>query len=402
MKKALVIKTCVLLVCLLISISLYIFVFSVKTSYFGNLSAKENFTYAIEDKAIYGNFSTMDESTSNIIQNQIKESKHVLLYDLSEKVVSYKNDEPMDEIVATAYSKQNGILYRKTFTTNEKDTNVLLGDIDAFFADFISEVLYEKNKTEEMKNSVFLEDNVGKIINLDSPSETSDFVKFEVDSGECVKKPYGKIVYVTNVYISQPDSFYSIYMVETSTEFVPGVALKQRGDSAYHRYISKQARQNTSIVPVIRFDLLDQEISGEDPNILGYWPTGNLSKTNVSSLFGGQIIGYFDEDGFDRLNTGDFSHPQSQQTTDPSMSATTLTIGEKYGWYFLYDANGTARLEKHHFDSIEVFEMLNGGQFDGQFSIKHELWYRVNPLFGLSAEISFSPSFTVCAIDNQK
>lgn len=337
----------------------------------------------------------MDEDTSNSIEKMINESKHVLLYDLSKNVVSYKNDEKTDDVVATAYSKQNGIYYQKTYSTNEKRENVLLDDIDDFFSNFINEVSNQKNNTGQVKSIDANIDASSKVRTLSATSLTSDFVNVQVFSGDKVEKPHGKIVYITNVYMSQPDTLYSVYIVETSTEYIPGYSLKLHGDSTYQNYISTQARINTSIIQMSVSYYGGQVLLGNDPNVLEYWPKNAVLNRTISTSFGiGAQLGYSHEDGFNGSITGNFGYSQSYDTTDPSMNASTLVLGEKYGWYFVYDTVA-ARRATLHFSSGEMVEMLNGGNFNCQFAVEHELWYRVDMFLGHTTYIEYYPSFTV-------
>lgn len=79
------------------------------------------------------------------------------------------------------------------------------------------------------------------------------------------------------------------------------------------------------------------------------------------------------------------------------MSATTLEIGSEYGWNFAYSNTGVRRVT-HHFSSGQIVEMLNG-DYNGQFNVEHDFWYRVDMFLGTTTYITYTPSFTVYAFD---
>mgnify|MGYP001021838444 CR=1 FL=1 len=387
MKKFIIFVLCILVVVLNSSL-----IINANNSSKSLITGETNFVYEDQKIAIFGNLTDMNEDNSSLIKNHIRNSQHVLLYDLSEEIVSYKPDEINEDVLATAYSKQNGVLYRRTYSTNETDYKKILKGIDQFFSEFIEDVSQETSEMQMKKSHM--------ISSVEPASMNTDFVKVEECSGVKETIPQGKIVFVTNVYVSQPDVEYSIYIVETNTEFVPGYTLRKLGDNTYKNYISSDSRLITSISETVR-TYYGYVIYGETPNVLEYWPKNQVVNRTISTSFGiGAQIGYSSKDGLTGTITGNFGYSQSYETTDPSMTATTIEIGSKYGWNFHYHLDA-ARRPTHHFASGQLVEMLNGGNFNGQFSVQHDFWYRVDMFLGVTTYITYTPSFTVYAFDGQ-
>ncbi len=226
-------------------------------------------------------------------------------------------------------------------------------------------------------------------------TSTCDFVKTEVESGEEAVKPYGKIVYVTNVYRCNVDPDFDVYMVDTAAEFIPGHALRNLGDTTYDKWDSEEARQKTKIHQFVAY-YYGYPSYGEEPNVLEYWPKNSPLIRTISTSFGvGATLGVSQSDGFHGELTANFGYSQSYTTTDPTMSASTITIGEEYGWYFdfsnWYDYT-------HHFQSGQMVEMENGNH-NGTFLLTHDFWFQVDKVFGTNKYITFSPTRTVFALN---
>lgn len=193
----------------------------------------------------------------------------------------------------------------------------------------------------------------------------SDLVLVEQARGIKELKPYGKIEFTTSVFLIQKDDEKCVYFVRTDTSFIPGYALRRLGDKAYKNYISTSSRQITTIKAMERL-YYGYSVVGETPEVEQYGPKNYNSKPEIN----------------------------------PGMNALTVELGKKYGWTFDYDFTSTRRAV-HEFSSGEIVTMANGGNFDGQFTVSHEFWYRVDMFLGVTTYIKFSPSFTVYAFDGQ-
>lgn len=341
------------------------------------LSSQENYFYEDNISLIYGNMGLINDSLMIDINEKIPESKFVLVYDLNKYNKTKLSSESYDNF-AIAYYKKNGILYTKTYMTNETNISQKIKDLSAFFGTFISDL---NIKTTNLHNIQI--------------NQTNEFRKVEERSGECVVKPYGKIVYTSNVYMSEVHPDFNVYMVETSTEFIPGHALRNLGDNTYDSWDSEEAYQKTMIFKVTR-TYYGYPTYGEEPNVLEYWPKNEpVVRTICTSLGAGLELGVSQKDGFVGTITGNFGYSQSYTDTDPTMSASTLLIGKQYGWYFDF-SNWYSKT--FHFKSGEMVEMENGSYL-GQFSVEHDFWFQVDKLWGTNKYITYKPSFTVYAYD---
>ncbi|MCF7933081.1 MAG: hypothetical protein K9K93_07920 [Acholeplasmataceae bacterium] len=335
-----------------------------------------NYTNQNDNLVLYGNFAS---SISLDVKSKLDEGLFVMSYDLHREK-NTRNDFP----VATIKYNSNGVRYTKTLSTNEKNPIELSNDIEEFANDFMNSFVSTNNRAKPLSS-------------LKTMSAPEDFVSVEVESGEQAFKPYGKIVFVSVVYMSEADPDFNIYMVDTSAEFIPGIALKNLGDNDYQNWHSEQSRQITNIQRVTRV-YYHSVTYGETPNVLEYWPKNYPVIRTISTSFGiGATLGVSQADGFKGELTGNFGYSQSYTEESPNMSASTLVVGEEYGWYF-EGFNPTTKIKTLHFQSGQMVEMENGA-YIGQFSLQHDFWFQVDRFWGSNKYLTFTPSRTIYAYD---
>jgi hypothetical protein len=331
--------------------------------------------------SIYGN---SNEDISDKKVRDLNDGYYVLEYDLSNI-----DDEDTHENIAKISYKYNGVSYNRTFTTNESDIAVLTNDIENFANRFVEDY---GNEIREMSLSSYLADL--------TPEEQIEFNLCEVESGEHEYKPYGKAVFTSNIYVSVPNMTYSVYMIDTTSEFIPGYALNELNIAGYDNWKIEEGYIRTSVIPVFH-SYYGYGYYGEDPNILEYWPKNVPGTRTISTSFGlGGTIGISQKDGFNGSVTGNFGYSQSYTESDPALNASTITLGEEIG-YTLTFHNGDAKEKTGHLQSGQVVEMLNG-QFEGEFSLGHEIHMQLDRGFFYSNKyLDWSPSRNVRAFDIQ-
>lgn len=361
------------------------------TMLFNNVSAKSvlkvsektNCILEGENFFVIGNSTLLTDDILQIINTKINEGYYVLVYDFNFKSSSITKNLSDEEITATAYYSVGEFSARRTFTTNETDYEQLKIDISEFFLDFIN------NQDYKPDNSNLLQVNDDDRLVTDST--TCNFVNTAVESGTKVAKPYGKITFVSNIFRCNADSSFDIYRVETATEFVPGSAMVNLGEPGYSSYRSQESRQKTKISEYAVF-LAGNVYYGENPNVLEFWPKNSVQERTITTSFGlGLTIGFSSEDGLIGELVGSFSYSQTILTEDPTMNATTITLGEQYGWYFDFSSNDESTL---HFTSGEMFEMENGF-YNGMFCLTHDFWYNLDA----GAYITYAPIRMVSALN---
>ncbi|XMB72619.1 hypothetical protein RJI07_01625 [Mycoplasmatota bacterium WC30] len=362
-----------------------------------DIEISENLDYNYEKNNMYivGNQTSLSEDSKNSIQEKINEGYFVLIYDFNFVNTNIDNDLDGEDIIATAYYDNGSFDVRKTFSTNEKNHSQIKKDIMDFFKKFM---LNEQFKNTE---NTLLDDQVDDLsISLLSfqqlaVTDTCNFVNTEVESGEKVVKPYGKIVFVSTIYRCDVDAAFDVYMVDTEVEFVPGHALRNLGDTTFGIWDSSESYQKTKISRHIEYYGY-YTIVGEDPNALEYWPKNAPLIRTISTSFGiGATLGVSQADGFVGEITANFGYSQSYTTTDPTMSATTLTIGEEYGWFFEF---GRWYDFTHHFQSGQMVEMENGN-LNGTFKLAHDFWYEVDTWITWPKDFDYYVSRTIEALN---
>lgn len=329
---------------------------------------EKNYYLTNNQITVLGNYPEITPELIKIYEADIAKGKTIIIYDIKGKNTSFHQDELEAGVIATIYKNINGINYRRTFTSNEKNKKILFEDLNSYFKD----VMVEFESKEKVVNS------------QTTLNSTTTWKKAFDDGGAIVGKPHGKINWNTVAHYTEIYDTSIVYIVETKTEFQPGSILKANGLSGYDDAKNQEGYMHTSIKREPGY----YSVSGFNPIGKDYWPVNSPGTVTVTSGFGiGATIGLSKKDGFSGEITGNYSYSKSYTDSNPSLSAQTLITNTKYSWYYTYNGD---KNETFHLESGMIVELKQGGYFPGQFIFRHDFkmvtdrgfWYKAKTFYG--------------------
>lgn len=286
------------------------------------------------------------------------------------EVNSILNDTSEAVEVAKMYYYKNNVFHNDSLTTYSKDKEAIETEI----IDFYEERINYANELNE--------------------NETSELFQY-VTSGHkrIVKKPYGYMDHSYTVKKYRASDISSLYIVETNSDFVPGIVAYLNGDSSYgyniHTMYGYMHLNATQAV-----DEIDQSTKyyGGIPCFKDAWPVNVPGKISINSSYNyGVSYGYSFKNGFSLDNFSleyddskgqniEYSYSKTYTTDEPRLTAQHDSNDyNKYQWTLIYnDPNNGC--ETSHLSTGYMFEMNNSGHEmvgEGQFGLHYDFLMNV-------------------------
>ena len=290
------------------------------------------------------------------------------------KIEKYNSD--VDNIKQIAFNLNSKMLLKY------KEVNSILNDT--------SEADKEAIETEIID---FYEERINYANELNE-NETSELFQYVTSGHErIVKKPYGYMDHSYTVKKYRASDISSLYIVETNSDFVPGIVAYLNGDSSYgyniHTMYGYMHLNATQAV-----DEIDQSTKyyGGIPCFKDAWPVNVPGKISISSSYNyGVSYGCSFKNGFS-LDNFSLEHDDSKgknieysylktYTTDEPRLTTQHDSNDynKYQWTLIYnDPNNGC--ETSHLSTGYMFEMNNSGHEmvgEGQFGLHYDFLMNV-------------------------
>ena len=82
---------------------------------------EKNYYFTNNQITVFGSYKEITPELIKIYEADIAKGKTIIIYDIKGKNTSFHQDELEAGVIATIYKNINGINYRRTFTSNEKN-----------------------------------------------------------------------------------------------------------------------------------------------------------------------------------------------------------------------------------------------------------------------------------------
>lgn len=306
----------------------------------------------------------------NYVNN--KQMKSVSLNDKQTTFIYNLENDGENEPLAQFVINFEGKTFIKTFYSDEKDVNKKANDIVQYFNELEDQIISSK---KDFFTNVFGEER--NIILKTNASEEWTFNP-TVYSSQMERKPYGKFVVTVKTYEQIAEGHY-FTRVESTVEFVLGIAAKASGASGYENYFIDEGGTRHNIR--LSTTRIDNSGTYSEPRGIDYWPTNGNSSYTVTSAWGlSGTIGYSQKDKFNGSITADFQRATSYTEESPKLSATTVTPFKEYSWvYNTHKKGNNQKVTQHHTGNVLVEQKMNDdSRKSGVFEVNNELYMKVD------------------------
>lgn len=358
---------------MVLSISIWI---SKSISVSANSSDSFNIYELKEDTVLVG---TLNKNGSAKRISEVLGNNILFEYQPFDSVSSKDNDE---KEVAKLYYYKNNVFHNDTLSTYSTDENEIKKEIDEFYNERMQYIKEEKNTilTETPDNSLF--------------SVVTNGTK------RVIAKPYGYMDHHYVVKKYRANNVSSLYIVETESDFVPGVVPYRNNDTSYDKDMRNYSGYIHLVANQAKEELDQSSIRyGGVPHIKDAWPLNSPGMITITSSFTmGLSLGYSFKNGFsldnisaeNQYNVGaNIGYGYSKQYTiqEPRLSTQHDSNNyNKYQWSYQYEdsKNGDTTF---HLSTRYMFEMNNSGHSligEGQFGLEYRFRLQVKKigLFG--------------------
>lgn len=285
------------------------------------------------------------------------------------------NDSSEKE-VANIYYYKEGTFHKDTLSTYSTNETEITKEISEFYNDRMEYI-------KEEKNSVL------------TSSVNSELFTY-VTSGyrRVVSKPYGYMDHSYTVKKYRVNDVTSLYIVETNSEYVPGMIAYANNDTSYDQDMYNYSGYIHLVANQAKEELDQSSIRyGGIPHIKDAWPVNSPGTITISSTYSvGLNLGYSFKNGFSLDNISvesqydvglniSYSYSKAYTNQEPRLSAQHDSNNyEKYQWSYQYVAaeNGG---ETFHLRTGYMFEMNNYGHDllgEGQFGLEYRFRMQVS------------------------
>lgn len=336
------------------------------------ISTIKNFSFQQDNIMIEGNYTSFDEKSFEERKSNINGFN--VYYDMYlDDNVSQSHDVLRNNV--TIYYYKNNKLSVNSFKSNETNLDVLFESIESYVNSHYNEYLISMEKS----NQISLQStNNGLFEYLYSGSFTEEL------------KPYGYVVgeYIISKYRKNDVS--SLYLLDSTISFTPGIVAKESGISGYDTWYNKINFIKLSAERAQHEVGYDQIRYGGTPVLKDAFPNSNAYKKTIMSTYSpNNVLGFSFTNGFSlnnidassSLGTGAYIDFYYNKIYDNSGSLKLndqidITNSNKYMWQYSYN-NGqkiTSNMKANY-----MFEMNNSGHdlFEGDLAVFFEYEFTV-------------------------
>lgn len=313
-------------------------------------SYDDNFSFINEKFEVYGNYSSVDKETLDLILED--KSKFYVFYNLNLDKTKESNLDVLNHDCVIYYYKNN-ILNTSTLLLNSEDKEDSLSSINNFI---------------EEKYNLFNKKDIRKA----SSTSTTLFTDLYTGSFREVKKPYGYFDCDYTVLKYRANDVSSLYLINAHAYYVPGFIANKLGDSSYGaNYTNESGYIKIRAYNASKDVGYNQIRYGGTPVFKDAYPINNPGKVTINSSYNAGItLGFsftngFSEDGLSAetensigLNIG-YAYSKTYEQVEPRLSAQKDPVySDKFTWLYSY-SDDKGMKETNHLNVGYLFEMNN-------------------------------------------
>ena len=312
-----------------------------------NVIDKKDYSFKTERIAVMGNWDPIEKEE---IDDLLKSSDIVLIYDTK---LNFQVDDskPNNKIEIHYYKNHTKVSHY--FRSSTTDENELKQEIN----DFANEKLDDFNSNDFAVTSYNADASLFNVLYSTSFREMS--------------KPYGYIDCDYNVLKYRTNDVSSLYIVEATVYFVPGIIAKKDGASGFKNYKNEFGYFHINASNAEVEVGYGQVRRGGTPVFKDAYPVNTPGTISIASTYNiGTNMGYSFKNGFskDGISIGtdknlglniSYSYNKTYTTAEPALSVQkTASNPQTFSWQYQYSSN---REETNCLKVGYIFEMNNKG-----------------------------------------